>query len=89
MDVVVAAHRLRQRTAGPASTRRLAAGGFSRTRRRLVTLAVVAQQREGGHFGEPGHHGAAGGIVTCGGCQVTNGAMGTTVHMVLTTHSLR
>lgn len=80
---------LRQRTAGPAAARRLTAGGFSRTRRGFVTLAVIGQEGEGGTFAEPGHHGAARGIITCGGCQVTDGAMRTAVQVVLTTHGLQ
>lgn len=80
---------LRQRTAGPVSTLRPAAGGLSGTRRRLVTPAIVSRQWEGGHFAEPRHNGASCPMVTCGGSQVADGAVGTAVQMVITTHCLQ
>lgn len=90
VDVVVAAHRLRQWAAGPFSSRSLAAGGFAWTGRRIVTLAVgrLRCPGESGHLGQPRHHRVAGGIVTCAGGQVADGAMGAAVEEVVTADRL-
>lgn len=88
VDVVVTADGLRQGAAGPVSAGRPAARGLPGTRGGLVTLAVVAGQRDGGRFAEPRRHGAARRVVTRGGRQVTNGGVRTAVEVVFTAHGL-